>query len=289
MNRDELDRLDRDTLVRRAEAAGVARARVLTRPELVDELLLRSATDQASRQKARGLFGRARDLIAQVVEQGLHLPDAAERIRAMGLSPPSTRATAPAALPTVTLAQIYVAQGHRERAIETLEKVLGREPEHAIARDLVGRLRDVGYPVPPLAMAPEREEEVASVGGDEEPPSAPAPAPAPRTSTPDLCSAALVEPTTLRVSWRVQATTLTHARRTLPDARVALCVHVTKPTWEGPRPSTTWYELEGDAGEFLARDLPEGCVVQAAVGCVAGARFASFAHSKAFETRAAVH
>jgi hypothetical protein len=87
----------------------------------------------------------------------------------------------------------------------------------------------------------------------------------------------------------VQAATLEYARRALPNARVALCVHVTKPTWEGPRPTSTWYALDGDAGEFLARDLPEGCVVRAAVGCLEGAQFASFAHSKAFETRAAVH
>jgi hypothetical protein len=280
MNRDELDRLDRDTLVRKAEAAGVARARVLTRPELVDELLLRSATDQASRQRARGLFGRARDLIARVVEQGLHLPDAAERIRAMGLPPPPTRATAPAALPTVTLAQIYVAQGHREKAIDTLEKVLGREPEHAVARELIGRLRSAEYPVPAPAFAPEKEEEVAAAVVEAETSSAPAPV--------DDCSAALVEATTLRVAWRVRAATLDYARRTLPNARVALCVHVIKPRWEGPMPSSTCYELDGEAGEFLARHLPEGCVVRAAVGCLEGAQFASFAHSKAFETRPSV-
>jgi hypothetical protein len=82
MNRAELEGLDRDALIARAEAAGVTRARILTRPELVDELLLRSAADHATKQRSRGLFGRARDLLASVVERGLNLPDAAERIRA---------------------------------------------------------------------------------------------------------------------------------------------------------------------------------------------------------------
>src|ERR1019366_5562545 len=88
MNRAELEGLDRAALIARAEAAGVTRARILTRPELVDELLLRSAADHATKQRSRGLFGRARDLLASVVERGLNLPDAAERIRAVGGPPP---------------------------------------------------------------------------------------------------------------------------------------------------------------------------------------------------------
>ncbi len=171
MTREELDRLDRDSLVRRAEEAGVERAKVLTRPELVDELLLRSAADQASIQRSRGLFGRARDLIARVVERGLHLPDAAGRIRAMGLPAPAPM-SAPAALPTVTLAQIYVAQGHRARAIETLKKVLEREPEHAVAEGLLATLHDSGFPVPAPAMPPE-EEDVARAGTEGHAPPAP--------------------------------------------------------------------------------------------------------------------
>ena len=120
MNRADLERLGRDDLITRAETAGVTRARILTRPELVDELLLRSSVDHATKQRSRGFFGRARDLLASVVEQGLNLPDAAQKIRALGAPPPS-RATGPAALPTVTLAEIYVAQGHRGRAVETLD------------------------------------------------------------------------------------------------------------------------------------------------------------------------
>src|ERR1700678_4845730 len=42
MDRAELERLDRDALIRMAEEAGVSRPSILTRPELVDELLLRA-------------------------------------------------------------------------------------------------------------------------------------------------------------------------------------------------------------------------------------------------------
>jgi hypothetical protein len=305
MNRDALDQLDRDALVRRAEEAGVERARVLTRPELVDELLLRSAAvDDAARQRSRGLFGRARDLLARVVEQGLHLPDAADRIRAMGLPPPAEK-TAPAALPTVTLAQIYVAQGHRERAIDTLQKVIAREPEHAVAGGLLARLRDGEYPVPAPVLPPEEEAAPARASWesaeerDDEPPSGvpsllplTTPSPpmqAPRTEQPsppvraDACTAVLDEPTTLRVSWTVRPATLAHAQRS-PGGRIALCVHVVRPAWDGPRPTFTCYEVGEAQGEFTATDLPGGCVVRAAVGCLTGETFAPFAHSAPSET-----
>src|SRR5215471_1973835 len=113
MERTDLEALDRDTLIGKAEAAGVARARILTRPELIDELLLRTARvrDKATLERARGFFGRARDLLARIVERGLHLPDAAERIRTMRPPPPAPAAAS--ALPTVTLAEIYATQGHK--------------------------------------------------------------------------------------------------------------------------------------------------------------------------------
>ena len=83
MERAELERLDRDTLITQAESVGVIRAAVLTRPELIDELLVRTAKrrDDPALGRARGLFGRARDLLARVIERGLHLPDAGERVR----------------------------------------------------------------------------------------------------------------------------------------------------------------------------------------------------------------
>src|SRR3954449_61523 len=95
MDRGELEGLDRESLVIRAQAAGIRRARILTRPELIDELLrLDPETDEAQLRRSRGFFGRARDLVARVVERGLHLPDAAERIRTLtgALAAPSSPA-----------------------------------------------------------------------------------------------------------------------------------------------------------------------------------------------------
>src|SRR3954447_7547931 len=89
MDRAELEGVDRETLVVRAQAAGIRRARILTRPELIDELLrLDPTTSAAQLKKSRGFFGKARDLVARVVERGLPLPDAAERIRTLSLGDP---------------------------------------------------------------------------------------------------------------------------------------------------------------------------------------------------------
>src|SRR5689334_10485830 len=103
MDRTELERLDRDALIARAEAQGIARARILTRPELIDELLVRTGTDDVAIELARGFFGRARDLLARVIERGLHLPDAADRVRTTKVPTVSPRSTA-SPLPTMTLA-----------------------------------------------------------------------------------------------------------------------------------------------------------------------------------------
>jgi|GEM_PF-843526 len=176
MNRGELEGLDREALVVQAQAAGIRRARILTRPELIDELLrLDPHTTAAQLKKSRGFFGKARDLVARVVERGLHLPDAAERIRTLSLGAESTYESRvprgePQAMPTVTLAEIYAAQGHRARAVETLRRVLEREPEHAAARALLARLEDDAYvpPPPPLPPEPEIEPEPAGEGEEED-------------------------------------------------------------------------------------------------------------------------
>ena len=162
MERSTLEALDRDTLIKRAEDAGVARARILTRPELVDELLLRTTAEggrAADVQRARGFFGRARDLLARIVERGLNLPDAAERIRAASTPPPAR--TMPPALPTVTLAEMYATQGHTARAVETLNRVLEQEPDHAAARALLNQLQEPSYRSPTAPPLPPEEPAVA--------------------------------------------------------------------------------------------------------------------------------
>ncbi|CAN5896533.1 hypothetical protein BH11MYX4_BH11MYX4_37480 [soil metagenome] len=171
MDRGELEGLDRESLVVRAQAAGIRRARILTRPELIDELLrLDPTADEAQLRRSRGFFGKARDLVARVVERGLHLPDAADRIRELTGAEVQYAAPRiePQAMPTVTLAEIYAAQGHRQRAVETLRRVLEREPEHVAARTLLARLEDEGYVAPPPPLPPEPEIEVDPNAGAEE-------------------------------------------------------------------------------------------------------------------------
>lgn len=173
MDRAELERLDRESLVQRAQAAGLKRARVLTRPELIDELLRRgpSAPPEQMR-RSRGFFGLARDLLSRVVERGLHLPDAAERFR-QALDPsPGSHVPRPEAqaIPTVTLAEIYAAQGHTQRAIETLGRVLSDEPDHVAARALLAKLGGADYVSPrePLPPEPDYEPPPADEDDDED-------------------------------------------------------------------------------------------------------------------------
>jgi hypothetical protein len=297
MNRVELERLDRDALISRAEAAGVTRARILTRPELVDELLLRSATDQATKQRTRGLFGRARDLLASVVERGLNLPDAAERIRAVGSDLPPLRPRAPAALPTVTLAEIYAAQGHRDRAIETLDRVIAREPDHAAARALVGQLRDETYPVPPPRLPPEEEEEdgIAPAASHSDPSGTPPDgpgepthmlddAPLPTRYDVDECVAIPVDPRTLYVYWEVRERTLEYVRAARPGGTIALRIVVIVPTWDGPRSNVRDHDVHATVGDHFANDLPAGCIVRVAIGYRHGDAFVAIAHSPALDT-----
>jgi hypothetical protein len=299
MNRTDLEQLDRDTLVARAEAAGVTRARILTRPELVDELLLRTA-DPATRQRSRGLFGVARDLLARVVEQGLHLPDAADRIRTLGGFGPAARPSAPAALPTVTHAEIYAAQGHRDRAIHTLEGVLAREPEHAVASALLAQLRDSKFPIPPPRMPPETEDErapAASPGAAHDTQRAPAgpeqasepsgmldDAPLPPRYDVDECVAIPVDPRTLYVYWEARESTLAYLRAARGGGSLVLRLIVVEPTWDGPRSSTRDHEVGSSVGDQFVRDLPGGCVVRAAIGWKHGEAFVPIAHSPALET-----
>jgi hypothetical protein len=166
MNRIELERLDRDSLIARAEQQGVTRARILTRPELIDELLVKATgPDDPMTQRARGFFGRARDLLARIIDRGLHLPEAADMVRSKSTPPPALRGGA-AALPTVTLAEIYAAQGHRTRALDTLRKVLEGEPEHEAARAMLSQLEDVTYRGPDPVLPPESEEEASAARGD---------------------------------------------------------------------------------------------------------------------------
>ncbi len=284
LDRAELERLDRDTLISRAEASGVVRARILTRPELIDELLQRARASQpAEIARSRGFFGRARDLLARVIERGLHLPDAAEKLRGRSSPPPPVRPGAP--LPTVTLAEIYAAQGHRDRAVETLKDVLQREPEHAVARKLIDRLQDASYAGPQPPPLPPENDEIF-------PTSAP-PRRALETRMPstlrnvpdeeDECVAIPVDREALFVHWRVSEHTRKHFERARPGGALALRVLVIAPAWDGPESSVQDVEVRAHRGDTLLRGLPAGAVVRAAIGWRVKGDLLPIAHSPALE------
>jgi hypothetical protein len=309
MDRGELEDLDRESLVVKAQAAGIRRARILTRPELIDELLrLDPSADEAQLRKSRGFFGRARDLVARVVERGLHLPDAADRIRtlALGTVPPPVPRTEPQAMPTVTLAEIYAAQGHRGRALETLRRVLEREPDHAAAQALLRRLEDAGYvaPAPPLPPEPEVEPELVAAGDDDEDreelvrentgvfeivPVRNAPRLAPDVEASeqpqdvDDCFAIPLARDDgggrMYARWNVSASTLSSR----PSGRFVVRAHVVEPSWDGPSTETRDVVVEPEAGELVLEALPEPSVVRVAIGWLDGATFVPVAHSPALE------
>jgi tetratricopeptide repeat protein len=157
-----LDQLSREELVERARALGARRPEVMTRIELRDEIVRLSESDPQARRRSRGWLGVARDLVASVMDAGLNMPGAAAAIR--GDARPAEETTGPPPVATITLAEIYLAQGHADRALATLEEVLATEPEHAAAlalRDrimnerptVVGRRRPP--PSEPMSVIPE--------------------------------------------------------------------------------------------------------------------------------------
>jgi hypothetical protein len=286
MDRAELEQLDRDTLIASAKEAGVARPSILTRPELVDELLVRSTArpDDPTLRRVRGFFGLARDLLARVIERGLHLPDAAERVRSIRPPPsPAPSRTLSTALPTVTLAEIYAAQGHRTRAIDTLQHVLEREPEHTAARALLAQLEDAAYPLPSPALPPEDE--------DSSGPATSSRTPLPTTCDVDECVAIPIEPTTIFTYWAVREGTLDHVRHTRSPANGAfaggsslvLRVLVIRPTWDGPQTERRDFDVSASLGDRLVCDLPAGAVVRAAIGWRDAEGFVPIAHSPSLE------
>lgn len=305
MDRAELEGLDRESLVVRAQAAGIRRARILTRPELIDELLrLDAGADAAKLERARGFFGRARDLLARVVERGLHLPDAADRIRSIGDLPgPPPPRVEPQAVPTVTLAEIYAAQGHKQRAIETLQRVLAREPDHVAARSLLDRLSDVAYVAPEPALPPEPEVEPVAAPEEPEPDQGEGPAAAvvspptseevdqeavtidmgARDAVPDSCVAVPLSGGARLVSWSLSARALAALAGRLPGGKLVVRVVAVIPSWDGPRSSIRDIPVETTSGELVLADLEERAVVRVALGWL-DRDFVPVAHSPALET-----
>src|SRR5262245_26459643 len=108
-----LDSLSRDELIARARALGTRRPEVMTRVELRDEIVRLSEPDMLAQKRQRGWLGVARDLVASVVESGLNMRDAAAKIRGER----GEDLVGPPPVATVTLADIYIAQGHPDKAL----------------------------------------------------------------------------------------------------------------------------------------------------------------------------
>src|SRR6478735_4389287 len=208
-NSDDLERLSREQLILKARVLGVERPELMTRVEMRDEIVRRSEPDLAQQKRARGFLGVARDLVASVVEAGLNLPDAAALIRGDNRE---IQWKGPPPVATVTLAEIYAAQGHLDRALRMLDEVLAKEPDHDPARALRTRLASAtDLPVAPAR----RRQKISFVENPSEhlsadvPPAAPVEAPEqsadqaaePRPNTalePDLAAnAASPEPITV--------------------------------------------------------------------------------------------
>lgn len=133
-----LSEIPRHELIAAALELGIARPEELPPNELREQIRTASATGQAPAPAfgKRALFAVARNLIASVVERGLNLPDAARVIR--DTVRPSPKQKPP--LPTVTLAQIYLAQGYADKALQTLAQVIEREPNNYSAVALQQKL-----------------------------------------------------------------------------------------------------------------------------------------------------
>ena len=291
----DLDAASRSDLIARAEGLGIDKADVLTRAELVDEIVKRTVADPIERRLARGLLGVARDLVARVVERGLHLPDAAALIR--GLHQVTlTPVTPPIA--TVTLAEIYAGQGHRARALTVLDEVLAKEPEHAAARALrerVAALPDTTPPAiatskPPPIAEPDRDRDRDTLPpeADVSPPLVPTDLPlatwrvdasdevATESARPteiappflDTGQVVLVpfDATSVLARWELGATALDEARARAEGGELILRIVAVTPGWDGPTTEIRDVQIALPVGDWWVCDLPAGAVIRGAIG-----------------------
>ncbi|MEM9691289.1 MAG: DUF4912 domain-containing protein [Myxococcota bacterium] len=268
MGPDELRKLTREALIERALQAGVPRPRTLTHAELVDEILKRTQPKAVR----RGWLGRARDLVASVVERGLHLPEAAKILRTSNPRSPAP----PPPLPTITLAEIYAAQGYFKKAVVVLDEVLARQPNSEEARQLRGRF---------YAELTEAEREDFAEAVELTPPPPAEPAPTDRTAVPapeppgaasevgggapsapvgasyniDDVVALAVDATTAFAYWEVRPLTFARARHEAQEGRLALKV-------QAGDAAPVFVSVDELVGDRYIHGLPSGCVLSVSVG-----------------------
>lgn len=269
--RAQLEALDRDGLVARATELGVERPEVLTRPELIDEIVVHSVSDVQERAASRGLLGRARDLVARVMEKGLHMPEAANRL--LTLAPPSSGwRKGPPPLATVALAEIYVAQGHQKRALDVLGVVLEREPEHTYARQFRDKLIAQGSTLleQTSAAISAPQEDVDQVEHVEVTAHVGVP------STDGLKVQA--EPIGgYLVQWSLRPRSFARVRAKMPEGRLVLRLLEVQGTWAGPSVRTKDLEIEALSGHLTVTSVDSSAELCAALGWRQGTDFQALA------------
>lgn len=256
VDRNELEALDRESLVTRARNLGVERAEVLTRLEIIDEVLSLSIPDEQERKIARGLLGRARDLVARVVEKGLNLPDAALRLRTMA-PPAAAWRRGPPPIATVALAEVYAGQGHTALALRVLDEVLEREPDHRYARELRERVANAAAPPPP----PEQP-------SDPSPEPQPSPQRTAPVSTDPPRSTLSIEVAGSRASlvWKIRPKAYAHARWSEAEGRLTLRTVIAEGSWDGPRLLTDDTPIDALSGRIDGELPARAAGMCAAVG-----------------------
>jgi hypothetical protein len=186
------------------------------------------------------------------------------------------------------LAEIYAAQGHIARAIDTIESVLVREPDHELARAFLARLKDASYPRAGVlpGCAPEVQAPLAGgLGGGEvhedhdghvEAARSAAAMSSPGrplaiglegpSSDVDECIGVRCEPRSLFVYWALRFRTMEYLVGRSPDGAAVLRVVVLTPHVEGAIRDVRDSAIAGFVGDTMIRDLASCAVVRVAVG-----------------------
>ncbi|MFI5298893.1 MAG: DUF4912 domain-containing protein [Polyangiales bacterium] len=266
----------------------------------------RSQAAQASSESSSGSSGSGGAPKSEPVTSSIAGPPAAPLESADTTSPP---------VATRTLAEIYFAQGHLNRARAVIREVLRVSPLDLEAKALLekiealaqgGKSRDAA----PVAAATSEfiDDPYAAYSVDAIDPEAfvdpvtPAvtaapmvPAmlddePLPARYDVDECVALSVDAFTVYVYWETRPATVARAQRALAKSgaepvQAILRVLVVEPTLEGPRVSTRDVDVDDVAiGETFVRSLPAGAVVRVAIGLRAGDRFLPLAHTADLES-----
>ena len=310
-----LEYRSRYELVEEARSLGVERPERMTVQELKDEIL-RLTLSAEEAQGARGLFGVARAMLASVVEAGLKMPDAARVIRGDSSLDLPARSLSPVA--TVTLAEIYAAQGHRARALAVLDEVLQAEPDHpealrirdemlagepAAAKDPPARpspgtaalsrpeamVSEPSYPAPEESGFPSTEYvpvEVVETTGHEAPAS-PEPPPVVATEDPGAPLLAIEQRgSTLGLYWELSPDLVARAGLSEDEGGPAIVVVAFTPAGRSPVRDQRTLPLTWQppfAGRLVVADLAPQAAVRAAVGWLVDGAFLPLAVGRSLD------